>query len=107
MQGAAFSLVQKDFSRYERCSKWLPFLLGVFATVGSLAVVLFFMNLKKRGIIQGPNTCTHSQDQSNYVEEMCLPRVYDQPKIDDRSPVYCDVIESEEGKTPNIYTECV
>lgn len=37
---------------------------------------------------------------------MCLPPVYDQPKIDDMSPVYCDVIESVEDKTPNIYTEC-
>lgn len=40
----------KDFSLYEksRSGKWLPILLGVFASVGSLAVVLFFMNVKER-----------------------------------------------------------
>ncbi|XP_065935803.1 uncharacterized protein [Magallana gigas] len=99
----------KDFFRYERSRSgeilWLPILLGVFASVGSLAAVLFFMNLRERRNTQDPNT--QGQEQSNYVKELYLPRVYDQLRIDDRSPVYCDVIESEEDKTPNIYTECV
>lgn len=41
----------KDFSLYERSRSgetlWLPILLGIFVIVGSLAAVLFFMNLKK------------------------------------------------------------
>lgn len=86
----------KDFSLYERGRSgetlWLPILLGVFAILGSLAAVLFFMNLKERRNTQDPHT--HGQDQSNYVEEMYLhvPRVYDQLKKDDRSSMYCDVI---------------
>lgn len=42
----------KDFSQHEKSRScnciWLPILVGVFASVGSVAVVLFFINLKDR-----------------------------------------------------------
>lgn len=70
-----------------------------------MEIILLFHSYRRN--TQDHNT--HGQDQSTYVEEMFLPRVYDQPIIDDRSAVYCDVNESEQDKTktPNIYIECV
>lgn len=91
--------------------------LGLFSKHGSGRIIKL-NNLPNNTMLSADKIrryeCSHDKDD-NSIQLLIFckcTRLFnyfwiDQPKINERSPVYCDVIESEDDKTPKIHTECV